>query len=111
MQNGIRGIQGRFLTLALGLGMVASASVATAAINGAAEFKEHCAACHADGGNLINPAKTLSKADRLKHGIKTSKDLIKIMRKPGPGMTAFDEKTLPEKEAKKIADYILKNFK
>lgn len=110
MQDGIRGIQGRFLALTLGLSMVASASAATAAIKGSAEFKEHCAACHADGGNLINPAKTLSKADRQKNGLKTSKDLIKIMRKPGPGMTVFDEKTLPEKEAKKIADYILKTF-
>ena len=111
MRDGIRGVQGRFLALILGVGLVASASAATAAINGAAEFKEHCAACHANGGNLINPAKTLTKADREKHGIKTGKDLIRIMRKPGPGMTAFDEKTLPEKEAQKIADYILKNFK
>jgi cytochrome c6 len=33
------------------------------------------------------------------------------MRNPGPGMNKFDEKTIPDKEAKMIADYILKTFK
>ena len=81
------------------------------AINGEAEFKQHCNACHAGGGNSINPAKTLSKMDREKNGINSVKDLIGIMRKPGPGMTAFDEKTLPETDAEKIADYILNTYK
>src|SRR5664279_2455324 len=78
---------------------------------GEAEFKEHCAACHADGGNIIKPNKTLSKKDRENNGIKSAKDIIKIMRKPGAGMTKFDEKTLPEKGAKKIAEYIINTFK
>ena len=78
---------------------------------GEAEFKEHCAACHADGGNIIKPNKTLSKKDRENNGIKNAKDIIKIMRKPGAGMTKFDEKTLPEKGAKKIAEYIINTFK
>lgn len=80
-------------------------------MRGEAEFKEHCASCHVDGGNLINPAKTLSKHDREKNGVKTVKDIIKIMRKPGTGMTTFDEKTLPDKEAGKIAEYIIRTFK
>jgi cytochrome c6 len=79
--------------------------------DGEVEFKEKCAACHANGGNLINSAKTLSKADREKNGIKTAKDIVKIMRNPGQGMTTFDESTLPEKEAGKIAEYIIKTFK
>jgi len=33
------------------------------------------------------------------------------MRSPGPGMTKFDAKTIPDKEAKAIADYILRTFK
>lgn len=78
---------------------------------GEAKFKEHCAACHADGGNLLKPGKTLSKKDRETNGLKTVKDIIKIMRNPGEEMTAFDEKTLPEKEAKAIAEYIIKTFK
>jgi cytochrome c6 len=79
--------------------------------NGEAGFREYCVECHADGGNIINPAKSLSKADREKNGIRTAIDIIKIMRKPGEGMTPFDEKTLPETEAVMIAEYILTTFK
>lgn len=79
--------------------------------DGEAEFRENCAACHIDGGNIIDPGKTLSKTDREKHGIKTAKDIIKIMRKPGERMIMFDEIALPEQKAEKIADYIIKTFK
>ncbi len=80
-------------------------------IDGAKEFKEHCAVCHPNGGNTINPKKTLSKKDREANGVKTEKDIIKNMRNPGPGMQKFDTKTVSDKEAKAIADYILKTFK
>ena len=91
--------------------LFATMSAHAGKIKGETEFKEHCAACHADGGNLINPGKTLSHKDREKSGLKTSGDLVKIMRNPGPGMSTFDKKTLPDKEAKMIADYIIKTFK
>jgi cytochrome c6 len=78
---------------------------------GEAGFNEHCAACHADGGNIIKADKTLSRKDREKHGIKTAKDIVKTMRKPGEGMTAFDKKTVSDKQAKSIADYVIKTFK
>lgn len=84
---------------------------ATATQTGETEFKLYCSACHADGGNIINSAKTLSKADREKNGIKTAADIIRLMRNPGDGMSQFDEKTLPDKEARNIAEYILKTFK
>jgi cytochrome c6 len=76
-----------------------------------AEFEKHCAACHPKGGNIMKADKTLGKKSLADHGIKTSKDIIAKMRNPGPGMTKFDEKTIPAKEAKLIADYILKTFK
>jgi cytochrome c6 len=82
-----------------------------AKIDGAKEFKEHCAECHANGGNMIKPDKTLSKKDREASGVKTAKDIIGKMRNPGPGMTKFDKKTVSDKEAKAIADYIIKTFK
>jgi cytochrome c6 len=74
-------------------------------------FKEHCSLCHPDGGNIVNPKKTLQKKDLEANNIKSKDDILKLMRKPGPGMTAFDEKTVPEKSAKEIAEYILKAFK
>jgi cytochrome c6 len=79
-------------------------------VEGAKEFKEHCAVCHPEGGNIVNSKRTLKKADREANGIKSAKDIIAKMRKPGPGMTAFDAKTIPDKEAKAIAQYILKTF-
>jgi cytochrome c6 len=80
-------------------------------IDGKKEFEEHCVVCHKDGGNMVNPAKTLSKKDREANGVKNAKDIMAKMRNPGPGMTAFDKKTISDKEAKAIADYILKTYK
>ncbi len=73
-------------------------------------FNEHCSVCHPDGGNIINPKKTLLKKDLEANKIKTAKEVIGTMRKPGPGMTAFDKKSVSDKDARKIADYLLKKF-
>jgi len=73
-------------------------------------FKEHCSLCHPDGGNIVNSKKTLLKKDREINNIKTPEDIIKIMRKPGPGMTAFDMKSISDQDARKITDYIFKKF-
>ncbi|MBP2679434.1 MAG: cytochrome c, class, partial [Deltaproteobacteria bacterium] len=37
--------------------------------------------------------------------------IVGKMRNPGPGMTRFDTKTISDKDAKEIAQYILKAFK
>jgi cytochrome c6 len=74
-------------------------------------FKQHCAVCHPDGGNIIDPEDTLHKKDLKAHKITKPTDIVKIMRNPGPGMTNFDKKTIPDKDAQKIAEYILKIFK
>jgi cytochrome c6 len=79
--------------------------------SGEALFKENCSPCHPDGGNIVNPKKTLMKKDLETNKIKKSADIVKIMRNPGPGMTKFDDKTLSDKDAKEIAEYILKTFK
>ena len=93
--------------------------LSTATIAGAAEkgksgealFKENCAMCHPDGGNIINPQKTLHKKDRDANGVRTPGDIVKKMRNPGPGMTKFDKKAIPGDEAKKIAEYVVNTFK
>jgi cytochrome c6 len=77
---------------------------------GDALFKEHCALCHPDGGNIVNPKKTLHRKDLDASNIKSKDDIVKIMRKPGPGMTTFDPKIISDKDAKEIAEYILKTF-
>jgi len=73
-------------------------------------FKRYCAMCHPNGGNIINHQKTLHKDVRESFGIKTADDIIKLMRNPGPGMRTFNETDIPDKDAKEIAEYILKTF-
>jgi len=107
-------IVGATIILVIGICMFVMTGFAKGAakgMSGEAEFKEHCAVCHPDGGNIINPQKTLHKKNLEANNIKKPEDIIKIMRNPGPGMTPFDEKTIPDKDAQKIAEYILKTFK
>jgi len=74
-------------------------------------FNQHCAMCHPDGGNIVNPEYTLHKEDLQEHKITKAIDIVGKMRHPGPGMTEFDKNTVSDKDAKKIAEYILKTFK
>jgi len=92
------------------ISLTAGTSIALAA-SGEELFKQHCAVCHPDGGNIIKPQHTLKKKDLAKNGIKDSKGVIKTLRSPGAGMTKFDAKTISDKDAKAIAEYVLKTFK
>jgi cytochrome c6 len=84
---------------------------ATAFASGGDIFKAKCAMCHPDGGNILKKEKTLHRKTLAANNLKTAKDLVKYMRSPGPGMTKFDAKALPDKDAKAVAEYILKTFK
>jgi cytochrome c6 len=83
-------------------------------------FKSNCSSCHPEGGNILNPKKTLSRKDREANNIVTAADIINKMRNPGPspthpqewaGMKMFDKYMISDDEAQKIADYILTTFK
>jgi cytochrome c6 len=93
--------------LVVSLGLVLPAAGLNAAekveSKGAKLFQQHCAVCH--------PGKTLHKKDREANGVKTAEDIIRKMRKPGPGMNPFDTKTVSDKDAKEIAQYVLNTFK
>jgi len=82
-----------------------------AAKTGEALFTQYCATCHAGGGNVINAKKTLHAKDREANGVKTADDIIGKMRNPGPGMPKFDQNTIPDKDARAIAEYELNTFK
>lgn len=71
---------------------------------GEALFKEKCASCHPDGGNIINPKEPIK-------GLKNQKKIVSKIRKGGGGMTAFDQKALTDADAKAVADYVMKTFK
>jgi cytochrome c6 len=79
--------------------------------SGEALFKKHCAVCHPDGGNIINPKKPLHAAALASANITKPADIVKIMRNPGPGMTKFDATTIADADATAIAEYVLKAFK
>jgi len=99
-----------FLALA---GICAASVHATpkAELSGEELFKEHCSTCHPEGGNIINPGKTLRKEHRDAHNISSKADIVDKMRHPGKGMTSWSAATLPDEDAAAIADYILRTFK
>ncbi len=94
----------------MGAAAVVFAEKASDTSKGEQLFNANCKVCHPDGGNIINPKKTLHKADREANGVKKVEDILKRMRNPGPGMTKFDKKTISDKDARAIASYVLKTF-
>ena len=99
-----------FITLIFVCSLAAAGYAKDKGPTGEELFKAHCAECHPEGRNIVNPMKTLHKKDRDANNVKTAQDIINKMRNPGPGMTQFDKTTISDKDAKKIADYILKTF-
>ena len=91
--------------------LVSAPARAAEGSQGEAAFAKNCAVCHPGGKNIINPAKTLSNKTLAANGIRDAADIVAKMRNPGPGMTQFDEKTIPDATAKAIAEYILKTFR
>lgn len=83
---------------------IAAGSALAEQKTGEALFKEKCASCHPDGGNIMNPKEQLK-------GMKDPKKIVKKMRKGGGGMPVFDPKAVSDADAKAVADYIIKTFK
>jgi cytochrome c6 len=52
------------------------AGKAVNATPGEAGFKQHCAVCHPNGGNIMNPKKTLHKNDLDAGNIKNAEDIV-----------------------------------
>lgn len=92
------------------LALFLSVSSVSYAASGKDLFQKNCAGCHVNGGNIVNPKFTLHKKDREAHGVRTAADIMNKMRHPGPGMPTFSKEQVPDKDAKKIAEYILKTF-
>ena len=100
----------RFTTAAVTLAAT-TLFAATALASGEDIFKSKCMACHPAGGNIMKKEKSLSGKDLAANKLNTTKAMVKYLRNPGPGMTKFDAKSLPDKDAKAVAEYVLKAFK
>ena len=83
---------------------IAASSVFAEQKGGEALYKEKCASCHPDGGNIMNPKEQLK-------GLKDTKKIVKKIRKGGGGMPAYDQKSISDADAKAVAEYIVKTFK
>jgi cytochrome c6 len=90
---------------------IAAAEDNTKAMPGEKLYAQHCAVCHPQGGNIVNPKKTLGKNALAANNIKTEADISKLLRNGAPGMPKFDENAISKKDAQEIARYILKTFK
>jgi cytochrome c6 len=105
----------RIISSALAIALAAMASPASAgtappALPGDQLFEIHCSGCHSNGGNMVNPAKTLQKMVREANGVKTAQDIVRKVRNPGKGMTRFTHEDLSDRDAKAIAEYVLVTF-
>lgn len=74
-------------------------------------FKQYCAPCHPDGGNVTDPRRTLRGRDLKANRITRPEDIVRVMRNPISRMIRFDETTIPDRDAKAIAVYILTTFR
>lgn len=88
-----------------------SAKEASKESHGEKLFMKHCSKCHPDGGNVVMATKSLNPKDREANNVKTEEDIIRLMRTPGPGMVKFGTKVISEKDAKAVAEYVMKTFK
>jgi len=73
---------------------------------GAAIFNANCAACHAGGRNLVNPAKTLSQAHLEKYDMHSIEKIVNQVTKGKAAMPAFGGRLKPDQIAN-VADYVL----
>jgi cytochrome c6 len=84
---------------------------AHASRDGGALFRQYCASCHPDGGNVSDPERTLYRSVLKKNHITTSEDIVRVIRQPLSRMIRFDASMLSDSDARAIAEYILKTFK
>jgi len=89
-----------------------SASPSQAGVrDGEALFRQYCAPCHPDGGNVSDPARTLHGSVLKSKHITSPEDIVRIMRHPLSRMIRFDAATVSDEDARAIAEYVLKAFK
>jgi len=79
--------------------------------SGAQLFSLHCSSCHPNGGNTINPSKTLRPDNLRANNIRTPADIVEKMRNPGQGMPRFTPAVIPDRDALRIAKHILAGFR
>ena len=97
----------KLLAMAFAIITVATLGFANPALaDGAATFSANCTACHAGGGNVINPGATLSKADLEKNGKHSLEAIIYQVTNGKAPMPAFGGR-LTDEQIVEVAEYVL----
>lgn len=74
---------------------------------GARLFDNHCAGCHANGGNVIRRTKTLRRQDLLREGVTSAADVARIASE-GKGQMSGYAKVLGEGGADAVGAWVWK---
>lgn len=83
----------------------ASPAFANAAA-GAQVFSSNCAACHIGGGNAVNAAKTLKKADLEQYEMNSAEKIVYQVTNGKNAMPAFKGR-LTDDQIASVAEYVL----
>lgn len=86
--------------------LLTTPAFAADAAAGAQVFSANCAACHAGGQNLVNPAKTLSKADLDANGMHSSDAITTQVTNGKNAMPAFGGR-LSADQIDNVAAYVM----
>lgn len=86
--------------------MVTFALSGPALADGASVFNANCAACHAGGGNVVNPAKTIKQKDLDANGKNTLEAIVAQVSNGNGAMPAFGA-SLSQADIEGVAQYVL----
>ncbi len=75
-------------------------------VNANDTFNKYCSSCHSNGGNLMNPKKTLSKKDLANNGVDNIGSISTLVTNGKPPMPAFG-KSLSNEEIANVAKYVM----
>ena len=73
---------------------------------GAGIFSANCAACHAGGKNVVNPAKTLKKEDLEKYDMLSEEAIVTQVTNGKAAMPAFKGRLKPA-QIENVAAYVV----
>ncbi|MFM7425934.1 MAG: cytochrome c6 PetJ [Elainella sp.] len=94
------------LGISLAVFWLSSPALASDLANGAKVFGSSCAACHVGGGNLVNAAKTLKKADLDKYEMASLAAITAQVTNGRNAMPGFGGRLTPE-QIEDVAAYVL----
>ncbi len=99
----------RLASLLLTLILVLAFALPTQAadlVNGAQVFSVHCAACHAQGGNLIRRGKTLKQTALTRYGMNSLEAIEQLVTNGKNNMSAYRDR-LSIQQIEDVSAYVL----